>query len=148
MANRQKVDFSKEGFKRRTSPLIRNKQPTGELTMSYDLNRETLDVPMPTITQTPYGAQLEYYLPLPMENSFMHGTRKVDQKFDAVFKELKNKLKEYTKLVGKELYRQLGDAEKHEIDQLLAVLQCVQKFVAGSEIWSFLAIFRIIFGQK
>ena len=95
MANRQKVDFTREGFKKRTSPLVRNKQPTGELTMSYDLNRETLDVPMPTITQTPYGAQLEYYLPLPMEASFMHGTRKVDQKFDAVFKQLKNKLKEY-----------------------------------------------------
>ena len=27
-------------------------------------------------------------------------------------------------------------------------VQCVQKFVAGSEIWSFLAIFKIIFGQK
>ena len=31
---------------------------------------------------------------------------------------------------------------------VLKLLQCVQKFVAGSEIWSFLDIFRIIFGQK
>ena len=89
MANHQKVDFTKEGFKSRHE--------------SYDLDRNTLDVPVPVITQTPYGAQLEYHLPLPMEKSFKNGTRKIDQKFDKKFQEFKEKLEEICENYGIEV---------------------------------------------